>query len=121
MPKSHTNPLVSACDKCDSSSPLVKRNDFCRSMESFRISSVSDVTWWGRPIIGSYETALSSLGTRRRVPPDESKGSQLAGITGSIDVNLTVPFEEMKVAPWVVGIGLAVVEWCDWNWRSPSG
>ena len=67
MPKCHTNPLVSASDKCDGSSLLVKRNDSYRSMESFRISSVSDVTCWGLPIIGSYEVEPFSFGMRQRV------------------------------------------------------
>ncbi len=39
-----------------------------RSTESFRISSVSDVTCWRLPIIGSYEVEPFSFGMRRRVP-----------------------------------------------------
>jgi hypothetical protein len=37
-------------------------------MESFKISSVSDVTCWRRPIIGSYEVEPFSFGMRQRVP-----------------------------------------------------
>ena len=55
--KCPTNRHGNGSDKCDGSSPLVKRNDSYRSMESFRISSVSDVTCCGQPIIGSSELA----------------------------------------------------------------
>ncbi len=68
MPKSHINPRGNGSDRCDDSSPRARRNDFCRSMESFRISSVSDVTWWGLPIIGSYEGEPFSFGMRQHVP-----------------------------------------------------
>ena len=44
-----------------------QRHDSYRSMESFRISSVSDVTCWGLPIIGSYEVEPFSFGMRQPV------------------------------------------------------
>ena len=76
--KSPMSRHANASDRCDGSSPLVRRNDSYRSMESFRISSVSDVTCWGLPIIGSYEVEPFSFGMRQRVP-DERRGQQLTG------------------------------------------
>ena len=70
VPKCHTNPLVSASDKCNGSSLLVMRNDSYRSMESFRISSVSDVTCYKHPIIESSELAPLLSGVRQPAPDE---------------------------------------------------
>jgi len=110
--KSPTSPNANASDKCDDSSPLDRRNDSYQSMESFRISSAWDDICCEQLIIGSYETALSSLGTRRRVPTNGSKGSQLAGIgwldRRQLDSTLMVDFSGFDV--YNVGIDVGIVD-----------
>ena len=81
MPKCHTNPLVSASDKCDGSSLLFRRNGFCRCMESLRISSVSDVTCWGLPIIRSsvdHGVAFGKAGEGRANPESMIQAIKMA-------------------------------------------